>query len=116
MTGFAALHLVVSMLSERIEGRWKEVSLWVSALEFAGWFIAYAATVPILGYLPSTLIFAAALTLRAGFRTPLALMSAAASALVIVLLFKTFLQVKLPAGQVYEVLPAGLRQIMLTYF
>ena len=35
---------------------------------------------------------------------------------VIVLLFKSFLQVKLPGGRIYEVLPDGLRSFMLTYF
>jgi len=116
MTTCAAFHLVGSLLSERIAGRWKEVLLWFSALEYAGWFIAYAVVVPLAGYLPSTVVFAVLLSVRAGFRSRGALLAAAASAVVIVLLFKTFLQVKLPAGQVYEFLPDGLRQIMLTYF
>jgi hypothetical protein len=116
MTGFAAFHLLGSLLSERIEGRWQEVWLWVSALEFAGWFIIYAVVVPVLGYLPTTVLFAVLLTLRMGYRSRTMLISAVVCAVVIVLLFKTFLQVKLPSGQVYEVLPDGLRQIMLTYF
>ncbi len=116
MTGFAAFHLLGSMLSERIHGRWKEVILWVSSLEYAGWFIGYAALVPWAGYLPSTVVVTLLLTLRAGYRNRVTLMAAVACAVVIVLLFKTFLQVKLPSGQIYEVLPDGLRQIMLTYF
>ena len=116
MTGFAAFHLLGSLLSERIHGRWQEVLLWVSALEYAGWFIAYAAVVPFAGYLPSTVIFAVLLTLRAGYRSRAALGAALASAIIIVLLFKTFLQVKLPSGKIYEVLPDGARQFMLTYF
>lgn len=116
MASFAALHLVGSMLSERIYGRWKEVLLWTSSLEYAGWFIGYALVVPYAGYLPSTVIFAVILTLRVGYRSAAAIGAAIMSAIFIVLLFKTFLQVKLPAGRVYEVLPDGLRQIMLTYF
>lgn len=116
MTIFAAFHLLGSALSERIEGRWAEVWLWVSTLEYAGWFIAYAALVPYAGYLPTTVVFAVLLSLRAGYRSRTALCAAALSALGIVLVFKTFLQVKLPAGQVYEYLPDGIRQIMLTYF
>ena len=116
MSGFAAFHLLGSIFSERISGRWKEVLLWVSSLEYAAWFIGYAALVPLAGYLPSTVIFSVLLTLRAGYRNRAVLMAAVASAVVIVLLFKTFLQVKLPSGQIYEVLPDGLRQIMLTYF
>jgi len=86
------------------------------SLEYAGWFIAYAIAVPYAGYLPSTIIFAVALALRAGYRNVSTLSIAAASAVVIVLLFKTFLKVNLPSGLIYESLPDGLRQMMLTYF
>lgn len=116
MVAFAALHLLGSALSERLEGRWKEVLLWLSAFEYAGWFIAYAVAVPIAGYLPATALFAVLLVLRAGYRSFKALAWAVISAVLIVLLFKTFLKVNLPAGQIYEALPDGLRQIMLTYF
>ena len=116
MAMFAGFHLLGSLLSERIEGRWREVWLWVSSLEYAGWFIVYAMLVPYTGYLLTTVVFALALVWRAGYRRRTALLAALASALVIVLLFKTFLQVKLPSGQIYEYLPDGLRQIMLMYF
>lgn len=116
MSVFAVFHLVSSLCSERIHGRWREVLLWCASLEYAGWFIGYAMLVPVTGYLPTTVVFALALTLRLGYRSRAALVSGALSALVIVLLFKTFLQVKLPSGLVYEYLPDGLRQIMLTYF
>lgn len=116
MTGFAALHLFGSALSERIEGRWREVGLWIASIEYAGWFILYATVVPYAGYLPTTFAFAIVLVLRAGYRSARAVFWAGTSAVMIVLLFKTFLQVKLPAGQIYDTLPDGLRQIMLTYF
>lgn len=116
MTVFAALHLVGSMLSERILGRWKEVGLWVASLEYVAWFILYALVVPYAGYLPSTAFFAVLLVLRAGYRGRGMILGALAAAIVIVLLFKSFLQVKIPSGQIYNVLPDGLRQIMLTYF
>ena len=93
MAFFAALHLIGSMVSERIEGRWREVLTWVRALEFAIWF-----------------------TLRMGYRSRLMLISAALIAFAIVVLFRTLLHVSLPAGQIYEALPDGLRQFMLTYF
>lgn len=116
MTFFAALHLLGSALSERIEGRWAEVWRWIASLEYAGWFIGYALAVPYAGYLPATVIFAVALALRAGYRRALTLGIAALCAVVIVVLFKALLQVNLPAGRIYEGLPDGLRQIMLTYF
>lgn len=116
MTGFAAFHLLGSALSERLSGRWREVLLWASSLEYAAWFIVYALVVPYAGYLLSTVVFAVLLCLRAGYRRRNMLLWAVVSAVVIVLLFKTFLQVKLPSGLIYEGLPDGLRQFMLTYF
>lgn len=116
MVGFACLHLLGSALSERIGDRWREVWLWVCALEYAAWFVAYAIVVPIVGYLPTTVIFSVLLVLRVGYRSRASITAAAISAVVIVVLFKSFLQVKVPAGRMYEALPDGLRQIMLTYF
>ncbi len=116
MAFFAAFHLLGSVLSERLHGRWQEVWLWITSLEYALWFIAYAVAVPYAGYLPATVIAALLLALRTGYRRPSTLLAAVATALVIVLLFKTFLKVSLPSGAVYEVLPDGLRQIMLTNF
>jgi len=54
--------------------------------------------------------------LRSGYRGKTALISAVAAAIVIVIVFKAFLQVKIPSGEIYEILPDGIRQIMLTYF
>lgn len=116
MAIFAFFHLLSSVLSERISGRWQEVWLWVTALEYAAWFVAYAAAVPYTGYLPTTVIFAIVLALRVGYRKVSTLLFAALAAVTIVVLFKTLLKVNLPSGLIYESLPGGLRQIMLTYF
>lgn len=116
MTSFAAFHLLGSALSERLNGRWSEVWHWIKSVEYAGWFIAYAASVPYAGYLPTTVIFAVLLSLRVGYRSAKMIGAAVVSSIVVVVLFKTLLKVNLPAGQIYEVLPDGLRQIMLTYF
>ena len=116
MSVFAAFHLLGSALSERIEGRWREVWHWIKSVEYAGWFIAYAASVPYAGYLPTTIIFAILLTLRSGYRNAKMISAAIVSSFIVVVVFKTLLKVNLPAGRIYEVLPDGLRQIMLTYF
>ncbi|MGJ8546581.1 MAG: tripartite tricarboxylate transporter TctB family protein [Sulfitobacter sp.] len=116
MSIFAALHLLGSALSERIEGRWREVLLWVQSLEYAGWFILYAVAVPYAGYLPSTVIFALLLAYRLGYRRARVLGIAALCALATVVLFKPILKVNIPAGAIYELLPEGPRKIMLTYF
>jgi hypothetical protein len=116
MLVFSALHLVSSLASPVIAGRWREVGFWIRSVEFAVWFMVYVLMVPRLGYLPSTIIFALALTSRLGYRQAKYLGAATLFAIGVVLVFKTFLQVKVPGGQIYEYLPTAARSFMLTYF
>lgn len=116
MVLFSGLHLISSLMSPKIEGRWAEVGFWLRGLEFVAWFMAYVWLVPRLGYLPATVIFATVLTWRLGYRHPRMLLAAAAFGMAVVLLFKTFLQVKVPGGALYDLLPGALRTFMLTYF
>ena len=51
MTAFAVLHVISCLVSPALEGRWREVGFWLRSFEFAGWFMAYVAVVPRLGYL-----------------------------------------------------------------
>lgn len=115
MALFAALHLIGSAVSERLYGRWREVLTWARSLEFAAWFIGYALVVPFVGYLPATLVLTLILLVRLGYGSRRTLAWGALAAIAIVVLFKSFLQVKLPAGAVYEYLPDGLRQFMMLY-
>lgn len=116
MVVFGALHCIGSLVSPRIRGRWAEVGLWARSLEYFAWFMAYVIAVPVAGYLPSTIVFAVILTLRAGYRSAGMVAGAALSAVVIVVVFKSLLQVKVPGGALYEHLPDGIRAFMLTYF
>lgn len=116
MTVFAALHVLSSALSERIPGRMAELSFWARSVEYAVWFLAYVLLVPRIGYLPASVLFAMLLTLRSGYRDPRILGAAAGAAIATVVLFRSFLQVKLPPGAIYESLPDGLRQIMTAWF
>lgn len=116
MVFFAVLHLISALVSPALEGRWKEMWFWLRSVEYAGWFMIYVMTVPQLGYLPSTVLFAVILTYRLGYRSAQILLSAAVFGCVVVLIFKTFLQVKVPGGALYELLPSTLRSFMLTYF
>lgn len=116
MALFGALHLISSLVSPRIEGRWDEVKFWLRSFEFALWFMVYVALVPRIGYLPSSIIFPALLAFRLGYRRWSEIGAAALSGVVIVVLFKSLLQVKVPGGAIYETLPDGLRAFMLTYF
>ncbi len=101
------------MLSE--PGFVSESVVWVKALEYAGWFMAYVYLVPATGYLPTTLFFAAMLTWRLGYRSFRMIGSAVLAGLVIVVLFKSFLQVKIPGGAVYQFLPDATRNFMIQY-
>ena len=115
MTLFSSLHLLGALVSARIPGRWTEVLYWLRSIEFAVWLMAYVFAAPILGYLPSTILFCVTLSYRMGYRTSRGLLASAGFAVIVVVVFKTFLQVKLPAGMIYEYLPDGLRGFMLTY-
>ena len=115
MTIFAAGHFFGAVASPRLPGRSKEVLIWVRSVEYALWFMVYVSVVPIIGYLPATILFAILLSLRVGYRGRKILFSATAMALVIVVAFKGFLSVKIPGGQLYELLPDGIRNFMLLY-
>lgn len=116
MIVFSALHLLGAVVSERIPGRLAEVLYWARSLEFAIWFMAYVAIVPLLGYLPSTALFCASLSYRMGYRSLRWMGISVLFAAAVVLLFKSFLQVKLPVGLLYEWLPDGIRSFVMTYF
>ncbi|MDG1472464.1 MAG: tripartite tricarboxylate transporter TctB family protein [Ascidiaceihabitans sp.] len=116
MVFFGGLHLLSSALSPRLVGRWEEVWQWVKSLEYAGWFMAYVFVVPQLGYLLSTIVFGLLLAARAGYRSVRMYLSIVALSITIVVVFKGFLQVRIPGGAIYEYLPTTLRSFMLTYF
>ena len=115
MAFFAALHYLGAVVSPKMSGRRAEVMLWLRSLEYAAWFLAYVWIVPKVGYLGATLLLTLLLTWRVGYREKRMFASAALMAVGIVVIFKSFLQVKIPAGQVYEYLPDGLRNFMLLY-
>lgn len=116
MVVFSLLHLIGALVSERIPGRLAEVVYWARSVEFALWFMAYVAAAPVLGYLLSTILFCVLMSWRMGYRSPRWMGIAVLFAVAVVILFKGFLQVKLPAGLIYEGLPDGIRGFMMTYF
>ena len=115
MVIFAGLHLLSSALSPRLVGRWNEVWQWIRSLEYAGWFMAYVFVVPQLGYLFATILFGLLLAVRTGYRSIKTYLSVVVLSVVIVVVFKGFLQVKIPGGAIFEYLPTALRSFMLTY-
>ena len=115
MTVFAVCHAFGAMVSPRMEGRLGEVLFWARSVEYALWFMAYVWVVPIVGYLLATIVFSTLLCLRVGYREKRLLVMAAVMALTVVIVFKGFLSVKIPGGQLYEHLPDGVRNFMLLY-
>ncbi len=112
---FALGHLLGSVFSNKPGGRAREVLLWIRSIEYALWFMAYVWIVPVIGYLPSTLIFIVLLILRVGYREKSLYVSGLLMGVAIVVVFKAFLSVKIPGGQIYEHLPDGIRNFMLLY-
>ncbi|WP_421704825.1 tripartite tricarboxylate transporter TctB family protein [Aliiroseovarius sp.] len=92
---------------------WKEAKVWLSVFEWAGWFLAYVVLVPVLGYLPMTLVFAPLLTWRMGYRSRRMLWASVIFGVLVVLIFKAFLQVKIPGAMVYEYLPGSIRNFFI---
>ena len=116
MVIFALLHCLGSVLSQRIPGRLREVAFWCRSAEYALWFLAYVWLVPVLGYVFSTVLFMPLLAFRVGYREPRWLGLSALIGLVIVVLFKSFLSVKIPGAAWYESLPDSIRSFMLLNF
>jgi hypothetical protein len=93
-----------------------EVLKWFAALEYLGWFLVYVWIVPVLGYLPTTILFCASLTFRLGYRRGRTILAAVVTGVVVVVVFKSLLEVKIPGGIVYDYLPAAIRNAMILYF
>ena len=94
-----------------------ELSVWVRALEFVGWFLLYTALVPILGYLIATLLLGTALPWRLGYRGPRWIAICAGASLAIVLVFRTGLQIRTPINvPLYALLPREWEAFMQAWF
>lgn len=101
---------------ERLPKERREAMIWLRAVEFVAWFMVYVFMVPVLGYLICTVAFVPLLAWRMGYRARLMLWAAGATGLGTVLVFKTFLNVKIPGGLIYEYLPGAARSFMIVYF
>ena len=94
-----------------------ELEKYIAALEYVAYFILYTVLVPILGYLISTLLLGMFLTWRTGYRTGRWMLTGFLSSLIIVFIFRSFLQIKTPISiWLYDFLPSAMRGVMLTYF
>ncbi len=123
LTLFSAVYFASSIRAYRkrrhgdlLLGSLRELSEWARPIEFAIYFVGYAAVVPWLGYLLTTIIFMPLLALRCGYRSIKTLAGLGLLGFLIVLFFKTGLAVKMPAGAVYDALPGSLRNFFIINF
>ena len=94
----------------------KEAILWARGIEFVLWFMVYVSLVPIVGYLPSTLIFVLPLLYRQGYREPFHFYCGAIFVFAVVVFFKVVLEVKIPGATLYEFFPGPIRNFLILNF
>lgn len=120
----AALNLRAAVRSHRWRVRFRqptgarfEVALWARALEYILWFVAYTMLVPVLGYLISTLLLGTLLPWRLGYRGARWFGICLGTSLIIVLIFRTGLQIRTPVNiWLYDQVPTALGGFMKTWF
>ena len=94
-----------------------ELTKYAAALEFVAYFIVYTLIVPVFGYLLSTVALGMFLPWRLGYRGGLWVLRSLCASLAVVIVFRTFLQIKTPVSiWLYDQLPTATRAFMLTYF
>lgn len=90
-----------------------ELLVWLSVLEYPLWFLAYVWAVPQLGYLLSSVLFALLMCFRLGYRSRIIYLAAVVSSIAIVVIFKSFLEVKIPGGEIYRYFPDVVRNFLI---
>lgn len=93
-----------------------EARKWSTALEYAAWFMAYVLAVPVIGYLPTTVVFVPLLARRLGYRSARMMLASVVFAIATVVVFKSILAVKIPGGMIYEYLPGAIRSFFILNF
>ena len=116
MVFFTGLHLWRLPRRRILNVDLQEAKRWLQVNEYCIWFIAYVWVVPNLGYLISTLIFLPALAYRAGYHNKKMMTYATCIGFSIVVIFKSFLEVKIPGGTIYELLPNAMRSFFILNF
>ncbi|MEQ9694589.1 tripartite tricarboxylate transporter TctB family protein [Shimia sp. SDUM112013] len=116
MVLFGGLHLWKLPRRKFVTADFTEWKTWFFAIEWVLWFLAYVLLVPILGYLPVTLVFMPLMSWRMGYREKHMLWISAGFGACVVILFKSLLDVKIPGAMVYEYLPGFLRSFFILNF
>ena len=116
MVLFGGLHLWKLPRRKFVRADVVEWKIWFFAIEWVLWFLLYVILVPILGYLPVTMAFMPILVWRMGYRDKRMMGISVAFGVIVVVFFKSFLDVKIPGGAIYEYLPGALRNFFILNF
>ena len=95
---------------------WQESLYWLRPIEFALWFMVYVALVPLIGFLPCSVLFSTLLCRRMGYRDWRMLVIAALFGALVVIIFKSLLSVRIPAAMWYDALPGSVRSFFILNF
>jgi nitrate reductase gamma subunit len=101
--------------AERAEGRAKLLG-WLLPLEFLAYYAIYVFAIQHAGYFPSTLIFIMVLMVRVRLTTPRWIIVGLAAAMFMVAVFRMGLGVWMPAPELYEIFPDGVRSALIRWF
>ncbi len=102
-------------ISERAEGRAKLLA-WLHPVEFLTYYGIYVFAIQHVGYFPSTLIFIMVLMFRVRLTTPGWIIAGLGAALFMVAVFRVGLGVWMPAPELYEIFPDGVRSALIRWF
>lgn len=116
MALFGLLHFASLSRKSFQAGDQREVAIWLRSAEFAVWFMVYVFSVPLIGFLPCTLVFVVLLLWRCGYRDRRSMGLGAVFAVAVVVTFKGFLSVKIPGATLYEYLPGAVRSFFILNF
>lgn len=116
MLAFGTLNLIAAIMAHGSERDRREMLTWAAALEYVGWYLAYAWAVGQIGYLPATMLTMLLLVWRLGIASRASLFWAAAFALGVVVVFKSLLRVGIPGGRLYALFPPDIQRFLSVYF
>ncbi|WP_073248834.1 tripartite tricarboxylate transporter TctB family protein [Shimia gijangensis] len=116
MVLFGGLHLWKLPRRKFDRADFVEWRVWLFTIEWVLWFLIYVILVPIIGYLPVTMVFMPILMWRMGYRSKKMLWISVFFGVAVVILFKALLDVKIPGGATYEYLPGALRSFFILNF
>lgn len=89
---------------------------WLRPAEFLAYYAAYIWAIQHLGYFPATLVFVLGLLWRVGLRAPRWIWAGIGLSLFMIAVFRAGLGVWMPAPDLYDLFPDGIRLALMRWF